>query len=369
VLDGFSLRVRSILGALGRRWEVHLVTPGPAPGAEATAKLGLAAWETLPGVEMVAAVTPEPPWDPHPLWQATRQRVETLRPQVVVAWAGAEFAAVGRSDFPPCVIDRIDCFTLESLRELRHGSGLRLRQLRELASRARFERWLVRTADTTIVVGEADARLLQTVSGRGRVAIVPNGVGVPAPIPGRETPVPTVVFSGVLAYPPNIDAALWLARSIWPRIRRAIPEARLEIAGRSPVPEVLALDSEPGVRVLADVPDMNAVLARAWLAVAPMRRGAGIKNKILEAWAAGKPVVLTALADNGLELDGELATLVVRGAERLADRVVELLRSDEARRRLGAAARSHVLARYDWRQRGERFGEIVTAAARRGPVP
>ena len=84
-----------------------------------------------------------------------------------------------------------------------------------------------------------------------------------------------------------------------------MPDARFVIAGRNPTAEVQQLADRPGVEVLGEVPDMSAVLKQAWVAVAPMRTGAGIKNKVLEAWAVGTPVVMSAAAANGLSLDAD----------------------------------------------------------------
>jgi glycosyltransferase involved in cell wall biosynthesis len=188
-------------------------------------------------------------------------------------------------------------------------------------------------------------------------------VTLPAVSVKREDPTPTVIFSGVMAYPPNIDAARWFAQTVWPLVRARKPLAHFVIAGRGPTPEVTALAAVPGVEVLGAVPDMTVALGRAWLAVAPMRSGAGIKNKVLESWAAGTPVVMTQMAANGLSLDRNAQQLVSDQPEELAARIVALLDDPAERSRQGASARTLAADRHSWAAAGQRLSALLAAAA------
>src|SRR4029078_3989681 len=123
-------------------------------------------------------------------------------------------------------------------------------------------------------------------------------------------------------------------------VRARKPLARFVIAGRAPTPEVTALAAVPGVEGLGAVPDMAASLGRAWVAVAPMRSGAGIKNKVLEAWAAGTPVVMTQMAATGSSLDRDAQRLFGAQPEELAALIVALLDDSAERWRQGASART-----------------------------
>ena len=198
--------------------------------------------------------------------------------------------------------------TLTHLRGARHARrpSDRLRHLRDALVNAQAERSLVREAAASLVAGPSDAAVLRRLAGRASVHVIPNGVSLPPPVAqGHRSSEPSVIFTGVLSFPPNVDAAIWFAREVLPLVRRVHPSARFVAAGRRPAPEVVALGALPGVSIEADVADMTACLRRAWVAVAPMRRGAGVKNKVLEAWAAGLPVVMTPIATNGLSLDAE----------------------------------------------------------------
>jgi glycosyltransferase involved in cell wall biosynthesis len=171
------------------------------------------------------------------------------------------------------------------------------------------------------------------MSGAKNIHVVPNGVQLGAePDPARRSTQPEVIFTGVMSYPPNIDAAGYFARSIWPRVRDAVPDAVFRIVGRSPAPEVLALGKLERVEIVGEVDDLRDELERAWVAVAPMRVGVGIKNKVLEAWAAGAPVVMTSLATNGLYAGDRFPDLIRDRPDAFADRVTRLL-TDEGYRR------------------------------------
>jgi glycosyltransferase involved in cell wall biosynthesis len=115
-----------------------------------------------------------------------------------------------------------------------------------------------------------------------------------------------VLFTGALEAPANEQAALRLVRRILPRLRARLPDAGVDLVGRAPGPAVRALAAEPGVRVVADVPDLRPWLWAAPVYACPMVSGTGIKNKLLEAMAAGAPAVASPLACQGLAVrDGE----------------------------------------------------------------
>ena len=127
-----------------------------------------------------------------------------------------------------------------------------------------LERKVVPTYDTVVVVSEEERRRLDS---GGPVLVCPNGRDLSAePLPPATTP--TVAFVATLGWPPNVDAALWFGRAVWPEVVRKVPEARLLLVGRDPTPEVQALAS-PSVEVSGTVVDVRPYLARARVAVAP----------------------------------------------------------------------------------------------------
>ncbi|MEM1353465.1 MAG: TIGR03087 family PEP-CTERM/XrtA system glycosyltransferase [Planctomycetota bacterium] len=173
---------------------------------------------------------------------------------------------------------------------------------------------------------------------------------------------PVVVFTGVLSYRPNIDAAAWFARRVMPRVLAAAPRARFDIIGKSPTAEVLALGELPGVRVVGPVTSTADHLRGAALAVAPLRIAPGLQNKVLEAMACGRPVVCSPEAAAGIDATPGTHLLVADDDAATARQVVSLLHNPEQRARLGDAARQQVETHYDWPARLSPLLDLILKA-------
>ena len=343
-LNGYSLRVSHLLRHLAPRWSVTLIAPPSDPIAT-----NIAHHVTLtPPAQGVTY-----PWrfDQTSLPATVDRAVRDHRPDRALVWAGAEALWFDRSDLPRAVVDVIDCNPLEfwrgfvSYRDLRQ----RCRALREIPVATRYAHRTVRSYAATVCTGETDARWLRRIGGRDTVHVVPNGVNLP-PLDSiaQEAQVPTLSFTGTLDYRPNIEAVQYAANEIWPRIHATVPRARFIIAGRSPAPEVSALAGRSNIDISADVPDMVREIGQSWVSIAPMRSGVGIKNKVLEAWACARPVVLSRLATNGLIVPADHVALVGKTADAMAASVLALFEDAARRRRLGQSARANVQAHFTW---------------------
>jgi len=352
IRDGYSLRVANLLQQLARRWEITLLAPGDAPpGVARHVPLALSGT----GVSY--------PWrfNDRPVAAAIGALLPTLRPDRALVWPGAESAWLDVASPMPAVLDMIDCNPREFLGNARHARGWdRVRAAREAAIAALYARRAVRGFAATACVGEADAAWMARLGGR-EVAVVPNGVALPG-AGAPEHPRPTVVFAGTLDYAPNLDAVAFAAAEVWPRVRAMVPEARWIIAGHRPTAAVRALSGRDGIEVRADVPDMAAELSAAWVALAPMRTGVGLKNKVLEAWACARPVVLTRRALNGLVLPPGHAGLAQDKAAGMAEAAASLLRDGAARQRLGTAARAMVARDFTWAGAAARIDALLRRA-------
>jgi glycosyltransferase involved in cell wall biosynthesis len=168
-------------------------------------------------------------------------------------------------------------------------------------------------------------------------------------------------------YPPNVDGAVWLAKEIWPRVRRSRPDARLELVGSHPAAAVRSLaDAAAGVTVTGSVPDVRPYLWRAAVAAAPLRTARGVQNKVLEAVAAGLPIVTTPVVIDGLPAAVRTACASADSAGQFADHLVSALaKSPEGRR---AEALAADIASLSWPQCLRELRPILTTAAATRPA-
>ncbi len=256
------------------------------------------------------------------------------------------------------VITPYESYGLYTRRQLAHGGGgLRARlshRLNHIAAR-HFETWMFTPYDVVTVVSEADRDELHTLNAELRVEVIPNGVDLAQfPLRDRDRQPAHVLFLGNYDYAPNADAALWLAQQIFPLVQAQVPGAHLWLAGNAPTDAMQALAGEH-ITVTGRVDDVRPYYQQATVFVCPLRYGAGIKNKVLEALASGCPVVATPLSVDGIRVaDGE-SVLLAGDAEALAARVVDLLRDKALQSRLRAKGRQVIEAHYSWRTVAERY--------------
>lgn len=216
------------------------------------------------------------------------------------------------------------------------------------AAEARALRALERragTADVLAVVSDVDRQALAGILDHPRVVVVPNAWDEPHPLP--PAPDPVVSFVALLSWGPNVDAAVWFCREVWPRVTAALPAARLQLVGRDPAEAVRAL-AGPTVQVTGTVPDLVPWYARTRVAVAPLLAGGGSRLKILEALAAARPVVATTIGAEGLEDLVGRGVVVADDPAAMATALVELLADTEGSATLGRAGAGAVAADHSW---------------------
>ena len=187
----------------------------------------------------------------------------------------------------------------------------------------RFQRSVAAEVERVVIASDMDAAR----SGLPNVEVIPNTYPRPQwPVgnPSASRP-PVVLFQGRLDYPPNIDGAEWLAHTIAPRIRAAVPATEVRLAG-PPATDVTRLHRPGVVTVVGQVPSMDDELARASVAVVPIRYGSGTRLKILESFAHRVPVVSTTLGAEGLDVRDGVHLLLADDPDAFAAATVRLLR-------------------------------------------
>lgn len=226
----------------------------------------------------------------------------------------------------------------------------------------RFEAKALPRVDALVCFTDRDARALASVAPDREIATIPLLVELPErPLDPLGSPTPTLLFVGGFGHPPNVEAARRLARRIFPRVRASFPDAVLYLVGDKPPPQVRRLADEHTI-VTGRVEDVTPYLDRAAVVVAPLRAGGGTRVKVLEALAAGKAVVASPRAADGIAAIAGEHLLVAETDDELAAAVEELLADPEARAALGGRARAWAEAALDWEQTVAAYEDVYARA-------
>jgi rhamnosyltransferase len=213
-------------------------------------------------------------------------------------------------------------------------------------------------ADQVHTMSVDDARVLARFmpDGAARLRVLPNGVDTdyyapPEPAPARHD----VLYVGNFENLPNVDALEYFVTDVWPMIRLRCPGVRLTVVGAKPSERVLRFEGSDGISVLGEVADLRPAYHQHRVMVAPIRAGSGTRLKILEACAAGLPVVTTTLGAEGIEYEDGRHLLTADGAVPFADAVVRVLTNDTLGDELSRAGMELVREHYDWRLVADRL--------------
>lgn len=212
----------------------------------------------------------------------------------------------------------------------------------------RFEPSVLRMADAVVVFTERDRRTLTQLAKALSVKVIPLGIALPErTLTASGTVPPNLLFVGNFAHPPNYDAAYHLTQAIFPAVTRMVPEAKLYLVGDEP-PTDLARTAGPNVIFTGCVREVRPYLEQASVVVAPLYRGGGMRVKVLDALAAGKAVVATPLAVEGLKVTSGEQLLLADRNEEFAKAAVQLLRHPEEAVALGSRARQWACTNLGW---------------------
>jgi sugar transferase (PEP-CTERM/EpsH1 system associated) len=216
----------------------------------------------------------------------------------------------------------------------------------------RFEAATCRAVGHVFACSQADADKLRRLRHETPITVIPNAIEVAhyqqADLPSANLPHPALVFTGKMDFRPNVDAALWFAEAILPRIQETIPEAHFIIVGMNPHPRLDPLRGRPGITITGEVPDIRPYIRDADLYIAPLRMGSGTRFKLLEAMAMGKAIISTRIGAEGIPVEDGRHLLLADSPEAFAGAVVDLLGDTPRRESLGAQGAVLVSERFDW---------------------
>ncbi len=238
------------------------------------------------------------------------------------------------------------------------------------------EERLAHRADTTLLISENEAELFRSrLHHPDEVDVRALGNGIDAELfdPEQvatqpdleEADGPQLLFTGQMDYPPNVAAAEWVIENIMPVLRKTYSHARFHIVGRAPAVSLKDRHGENGVRVWGEVDDVRPFLKSADLVVAPLLIARGVQNKVLEAMAMAKTVVLTPGAATGIDArDGVHFAIAPPDRAAMLQRIEALLANDAQRLAMGAAARAFVLANMSWNSIYDQLARLIDGEKR-----
>ena len=225
----------------------------------------------------------------------------------------------------------------------------------------RIEADVCRSFDHSITVSQDDQRTLEREFGITHTSTIPTGVDTDFFYPTNDKLQPgRLVFVGSMDWDPNEDGVVWFLLEVYPRIRRAVPNASFSIVGRAPSSRLRTMaEKEPGIELTGWVPDVRPHLAKAEVVVVPLRVGGGTRIKIPEAMAMAKAVVSTPIGAEGLPfLDGR-EILIAERAEQFAGAVIDLLNNIPLRHSIASAACDAVRNNHSWEGVVSRVEQIL----------
>lgn len=244
----------------------------------------------------------------------------------------------------------IDNYNVESL-ILRRLAATRpgLKQLYwgwEAVKLEKAERQILESVGAVWAITDVDHEGMARIAPSAKIHTVPPGINTAfwgersdqsAVSPPRFT------FVGAFNWHVNEAAATWFHQGVWPRVREAVPGAELHLVGKSPSADMLALAQDPSVHVSGTVPDVRPYLWSSTASIVPLRYGSGVRNKILEAFAAGRPVVSTSVGCEGLPVNSGEHLLIADTEDEFAEACIRIAREPETADHLARAGRELVL--------------------------
>jgi glycosyltransferase involved in cell wall biosynthesis len=245
---------------------------------------------------------------------------------VIVAsrhYVADNYLALARRHAPKArfVFDTVDLHYLRELREAELADDPALHRTADTTRERELK--LIRAADLTLVVSPVEQELLAREAPGAAVEVLSN-VHRPKTERAGFDQRRDIVFVGGYRHPPNVDAALWMAREIFPLIRAKRGDIELHLIGSDVTDAVRELETLPSVHVHGHVPDLDPYMDGCRIGLAPLRYGAGVKGKVNLSMAHGQPVVATPAAVEGMHLRDGVDVLEATDAQSFADAVLRL---------------------------------------------
>ena len=273
----------------------------------------------------------------------------------------------------PYLVDIVDCPSLLTWsyvkQERRPFRALKRRLAHTWA--VRYEKIHAAKIPNIVMITSVDAEWIERNCPDSRIWVISNGVDAKqfdrGDSPHRSGA--ALLFTGVMDYPPNNTAMLHFIKETFPRIRKENPNVTLTIAGRNPTNELVSMAaSTAGVKVTGFVEDLRKYFEAATVYVSPLLSGAGLKNKVLEAWSMTLPVVASSVSCSGMAAADNRNLLIADSPSEFASKVLAVLSDANLRERLSVEGRATVERDYSWQSRGAMLGSVFEAILSKKPI-
>jgi sugar transferase (PEP-CTERM/EpsH1 system associated) len=252
----------------------------------------------------------------------------------------------------PFVLDVIDDAALHAYNDFKMKSNLRAKIKRYAYWRQirNFERSYLGSIPHIIMISSIDAEYFHSFCTGKSINVITNGIDIdffqPDSINHRQ---PVLMFSGNMDYSPNEEAAVYFILKIFPLVLEKIPEAVFMVVGRNPTNRLQELAGQNcQIQVTGFVEDIRTWFNKAMIYVSPLLTGAGLKNKILEAWAMGKATIATPISVDGIEAIHGKNIILAEQPDEFITAIVELYQNSAYREQLAQTARQDAVNKYNW---------------------
>ncbi len=299
----------------------------------------------------------------HEIRRSVEQALDEIKPDMIIA-SYLDIAVYVPNKLPiPCVLDEHNC-EYAVLRRNAESIKNPFHRLRYKLGWKKFARWessMCRRFSRVVTVSDTDRQcLLEAAPDLCNIDVIPNGVDTDrydaaswAPMHG------SLIYNGALTYGANLDAVRYYADQIYPLLSEDVPEIELRVTGRYDNVDLNGLANCPGIKLTGYVDDIRPELAKSSVCIVPLRQGGGSRLKILEAMAAGVPVVSTSIGVEGLDVTDRVHLLIADSPIEFAEAVSTIINDRNLAAGLSKNARQLVEEKYDWSAIGSAFSSIV----------
>jgi polysaccharide biosynthesis protein PslH len=275
---------------------------------------------------------------------------------------------IPKTDIPIILVEQtIEYLGYESYAEKSKLWLLRQIMKLDIAKIRRWEEHYWRSCTKLITMSEDDRTFINdTIQEPEKIEVVSNGVDVKW-FAQKERNLPkdlTILSVGTFNWLPNVEAVKFLVDSVWPLVKKALPQTKLWIVGNAPTPEIFNYQKKDNsITITGGIPDIRDAFTGAHVLVAPVFSGKGTRYKILEAMAAGTPIVATEIAVEGLGVKHGVEVLIGNSAEELAKLTAEVLQNPSLQKKLAENGKRYVQSQYDWSYIAQKLDKIYLKMA------